>query len=69
MAKYLFRLYISNKPQGGPAGNNKSRSVLFEDEQNTGDCRLTGRFADVLKPPCIAVNNHQEDKQCVKMTT
>jgi hypothetical protein len=41
-----------------------SRRLLFEEnKQRTGDCRLTGRFAEVqsLKPPRIAVNNHQEE--------
>jgi len=43
------------------------RRLLFEeDNQNTGDCGLTGRFASIQsshKPPSIAVNNHQEEKQ------
>jgi len=40
------------------------RSLLFE-KQHLGDCRLTGRFAkkQSRKPPRIAVNNHQEEKQ------
>ena len=38
--------------------------MLFE-EQHLGDCGLTGRFVAALpnKPPRIAVNNHQEEKQ------
>ena len=43
------------------------RRVLFEKVQHTGDCRLTGRFADDLnKPPAekqLTVNNFQEEKQ------
>ena len=38
--------------------------MLFE-KQHLGDCRLTGRLAtcNFTKPPGIAVNNHQEEKQ------
>ena len=40
--------------------------ALFEKEQQSGDCALTGRFAQIqssAQTSRIAVNNHQEEKQ------
>jgi len=50
---------------GFAAGKFYFRRLLFEENnQHTGDCALTGRFAATVspKPPGIAVNNHQEEK-------
>ena len=41
------------------------RRLLFEKKQHFGDCGVVGRFRKntiLHKPPCIAVNNHQEEK-------
>ena len=41
------------------------RRLLFEKKQHFGDCGVAGRFRKntiLHKPPCIAVNNHQEEK-------